>query len=138
MTDVIPNVTQTFLRLLPQAYAEAGGKQPSIQTCVVECGSSCCKGATGNIGFTDTRKIRKQANEQGLVIKLRPTMRLFDNQWALRFSDHNDQCPFLSNVGYCGIYEDRPDACRLYPHKPQQGCAVYPGGPDDPVVSGKR
>lgn len=25
-------------------------------------------------------------------------------------------CPFLSPDNYCGIYEDRPKACREYPH----------------------
>ncbi len=25
-------------------------------------------------------------------------------------------CPFLDNDNYCGIYEDRPTACREYPH----------------------
>ncbi|MBT1708301.1 YkgJ family cysteine cluster protein [Fulvivirgaceae bacterium PWU5] len=25
-------------------------------------------------------------------------------------------CPFLDHENYCGIYEDRPKACREYPH----------------------
>ena len=29
-------------------------------------------------------------------------------------------CPFLGNDNYCGVYEDRPKACREYPHTDQR------------------
>lgn len=29
---------------------------------------------------------------------------------------NNAPCPFLNAENYCGIYEDRPAACREYPH----------------------
>ena len=40
----------------------------------------------------------------------------------LRVDEDNDMvlkqapCPFLLNDNYCSIYEDRPTACREYPH----------------------
>ena len=35
-----------------------------------------------------------------------------DNDFVLQSSP----CPFLGADNYCGIYEDRPKACREYPH----------------------
>jgi uncharacterized protein len=35
-----------------------------------------------------------------------------DNDYVLKSSP----CPFLDSENYCGIYEDRPKACREYPH----------------------
>ncbi|MCY7409600.1 MAG: YkgJ family cysteine cluster protein [Chitinophagales bacterium] len=29
-------------------------------------------------------------------------------------------CPFLGSDNYCGVYEDRPSACRNYPHTQQR------------------
>ncbi|MNE52092.1 Flagellin N-methylase [compost metagenome] len=40
----------------------------------------------------------------------------------LRIDEDNDYvlqsvpCPFLGNDNYCSVYEDRPKACREYPH----------------------
>jgi Fe-S-cluster containining protein len=35
-----------------------------------------------------------------------------DKDYVLKSSP----CPFLDGENYCGIYEDRPKACREYPH----------------------
>jgi Fe-S-cluster containining protein len=35
-----------------------------------------------------------------------------DGDWVLNFAP----CPFLGSDNYCSIYEDRPKACREYPH----------------------
>ncbi len=35
-----------------------------------------------------------------------------DNDYVYR----NHPCPFLGSDNYCSIYEDRPKACREYPH----------------------
>lgn len=35
-----------------------------------------------------------------------------DNDYVLKTAP----CPFLHPDNYCGIYEDRPNACREYPH----------------------
>lgn len=35
-----------------------------------------------------------------------------DKDYVLKSSP----CPFLDNENYCGIYENRPKACREYPH----------------------
>ncbi len=43
----------------------------------------------------------------------------------LRTDEDNDlvfgtmPCPFYGSDGYCVVYEDRPDACREYPHMDQ-------------------
>ena len=33
-------------------------------------------------------------------------------------------CQFLEG-GACSIHDDRPDACRNFPHHPVDGCAVW-------------
>jgi Fe-S-cluster containining protein len=33
-------------------------------------------------------------------------------------------CRFLKDGG-CSIHEDRPSACRNFPHRPVDGCAVW-------------
>jgi len=30
-------------------------------------------------------------------------------------------CPFLGSDNYCSVYEDRPKACRAFPHTDQKG-----------------
>lgn len=35
-----------------------------------------------------------------------------DNDYVLKSSP----CPFLTEDNYCGVYENRPKACREYPH----------------------
>ncbi|MDB5272622.1 MAG: Fe-S-oxidoreductase [Chitinophagaceae bacterium] len=35
-----------------------------------------------------------------------------DNDWVLK----QVPCPFLGANNYCSVYEDRPKACREYPH----------------------
>lgn len=35
-----------------------------------------------------------------------------DNDYVLKSSP----CPFLDSENYCGVYHDRPKACREYPH----------------------
>ncbi len=74
--------------------------------------AQCCK-TTGPL-FTekDCQRIAK---------KLRITVAQFENDY-LRVDEDGDKvlqqlpCPFLASDHACLIYEDRPKACREYPH----------------------
>lgn len=74
--------------------------------------ANCCK-TTGPL-FTqkDIERLAKR-------MKLRPAQ--FVDKY-LRIDEDNDYvlqsvpCPFLGSDNYCSVYEDRPKACREYPH----------------------
>ncbi|MEO8759285.1 MAG: YkgJ family cysteine cluster protein [Bacteroidia bacterium] len=74
--------------------------------------ANCCK---------TTSPIFYQKDIERLAKRLR--MKPFDfTEKYLRIDSDNDYvlkqapCPFLGDDNYCGVYEDRPTACREYPH----------------------
>lgn len=74
--------------------------------------ANCCK-TTGPLFIpSDIKRISKR-------LHLKPTE--FETQY-LRVDEDGDKvlqqlpCPFLGADNYCGIYEDRPKACREFPH----------------------
>ena len=74
--------------------------------------ANCCK-TTGPLFIpSDIKRISKR-------LRLKPTE--FETQY-LRVDEDGDKvlqqlpCPFLGADNYCGIYEDRPKACREFPH----------------------
>ncbi len=77
----------------------------------LQCGN-CCK-TTGPL-FTDKDITR-------IAKHLRMKDAAFIDQY-LRTDEEGDMvlqvvpCPFLGADNYCGIYENRPKACREYPH----------------------
>jgi len=74
--------------------------------------ANCCK-TTSPIFY------QKDVERAAKALRLKPGA--FIEQY-LRVDDEHDlvlrsaPCPFLHNDNYCGIYEDRPAACREYPH----------------------
>jgi hypothetical protein len=55
--------------------------------------------------------------------------------WSIRYLA-DGACPFLDrDTNLCRIYDDRPEACRKFPHRPFVGCLLRPGreGADPPV-----
>jgi Fe-S-cluster containining protein len=42
------------------------------------------------------------------------------------FQDTNGRCPHLEASGYCDVYDERPEACRVFPFEPTPGCLVWP------------
>lgn len=77
----------------------------------LECGN-CCRSLGPRL--TD-RDIEKMAS--ALRMKQQEVISAY-----LRIDEDNDYvfkgmpCPFLCSDNYCSIYEDRPRACREYPH----------------------
>ena len=77
----------------------------------LDCGN-CCKSLGPRITGADIRRISS-------ALKIKPselTEKYFhldeDNDYVFR----QMPCPFIDAENYCKIYEDRPRACRVYPH----------------------
>lgn len=56
------------------------------------------------------------------------------NSYVIDFTANGGQCPALTEDFQCGIYEDRPIACRLFPSEATHGCLIWPGEPGDPPI----
>tara|TARA_B100001057_G_scaffold272239_1_gene272524 strand:- start:166 stop:657 length:492 start_codon:yes stop_codon:yes gene_type:complete len=74
--------------------------------------ANCCK-TTGPMFIpSDIKRISKR-------MRIKPTE--FESQY-LQVDEDGDKvlqqlpCPFLGADNYCGIYQDRPKACREFPH----------------------
>ena len=74
--------------------------------------ANCCKTTSPIFYQTDIERASK-------ALRVKPGQ--FVEQY-LRIDEDNDYvlksspCPFLDEENYCRIYEDRPKACREYPH----------------------
>lgn len=74
--------------------------------------ANCCKTTSPIFRDIDIRRLAK---------RLRFSEAVFVKQY-LRMDSEGDYvltvapCPFLGNDNYCSVYEDRPLACREYPH----------------------
>ncbi|MDR1739558.1 MAG: YkgJ family cysteine cluster protein [Bacteroidales bacterium] len=74
--------------------------------------ANCCRSLGPLITNKDIEKIAK-------TLRIKPSEVI--NKY-LKIDEDNDYvfksmpCPFLMSDNYCSIYEDRPKACREYPH----------------------
>jgi len=82
-----------------------------LKTDCLTC-ANCCKTTSPIFYQRDVERAAK-----GLRIKPGAFVEKY-----LRTDEDNDlvlktaPCPFLNSDNYCGIYNDRPNACREYPH----------------------
>ncbi|MBL7856704.1 MAG: YkgJ family cysteine cluster protein [Cyclobacteriaceae bacterium] len=74
--------------------------------------ANCCKTTSPIFYQTDIERVAKS-------LRMKPGdfvekyLRIDeDKDFVLKFSP----CPFLDGDNYCSVYEDRPKACREYPH----------------------
>jgi hypothetical protein len=95
-------VDDAFQRLHEEVFEELN---------CLDCGN-CCKSLGPRITDADVRRI-------STALKIKPSE--FTEKY-LRLDEDNDYvfrtmpCPFLDTDNYCKIYENRPRACRDYPH----------------------
>lgn len=81
------------------------------RTDCLACGN-CCRTLGPRIADKDIERIAKS-------LRMKPAEVITT---YLRIDEDNDYvfksmpCPFLGDDNYCFIYEDRPKACREYPH----------------------
>ncbi len=77
----------------------------------LDCGN-CCKSLGPRISDADIRRI-------SVALRVKPSDL---TEKYFRLDEDNDYvfqsmpCPFLDPENYCKIYQDRPRACREYPH----------------------
>jgi Fe-S-cluster containining protein len=98
----IENADQLVLQLHKQAFKKIN---------CLEC-ANCCRTLGPRITDKDIDRIAK-------ALRIKPSKVVED---YLRIDEDNDYvfrshpCPFLMDDNYCSIYENRPKACREYPH----------------------
>ncbi|MBK5279629.1 MAG: YkgJ family cysteine cluster protein [Bacteroidia bacterium] len=95
-------VDNSFHRLHEEVFEEI--------TCL-EC-ANCCKTTSPIFYQTDIERVAKS-----LKVKPGDFIEKYlkideDKDYVLKSSP----CPFLDNENYCSVYDDRPKACREYPH----------------------
>jgi Fe-S-cluster containining protein len=86
---------------------------------VVDClkCANCCKTTGPLLTSMDIGKLSR---------RLKIAEKDFFNRY-LRADEDGDfvfqsmPCPFLGSDNYCSVYEDRPKACRAFPHTDQKG-----------------
>ena len=95
-------VDEAFHRLHEEVFEEVN---------CLDCGN-CCRSLGPRITDADIRRVSS-------ALKIKPSE--FTAKY-LRLDEDQDYvfrtmpCPFLSEDNYCKIYENRPRACRDYPH----------------------
>jgi len=107
--------------------------ETSTEVCAVECGARCCR-APARLLVTEDEldRLAELADARGVTITVVPVATRRDpTTRAGSMIVHADQpggvCPFLIEASnLCSIYEDRPDACRRFPTKPEPGCVLWP------------
>lgn len=113
--------------MIPTVGERNWPNQPSIEVCVDECGSKCCR--TPN--FYLPLKPEEEALFEGYPIRDEVAIRNDKIGGKLKgrfisFQDTGGRCPHLDFTGLCTIYEDRPGCCRAFPDEPVAGCLVWP------------
>ena len=99
-------VDEAFQKLHEEVFSEVN---------CLDC-ANCCKSLGPKLNSTDIRRISN-------VLRLKTSE--FEQKY-LRMDEDDDfvfstmPCVFLAEVNACKIYEDRPRACREYPHTDQR------------------
>lgn len=95
---------------LDQLFIEADENTFEEVDCLA-CGN-CCRTTSPLFKSGDIEQLAKR-------FRLKPAV--FIDQYLYQDEDGDyvlkqAPCPFLGNDNYCSVYEDRPQACRDYPH----------------------
>ena len=93
--------------------------EASIQTCAVECGAKCCRNWT-KVAFLsegEATRLKSLKPDAPIVPGNDP------DKWAMFLLDG---CTFLDSNNLCSIYDQRPQACKVFPSKPADFCLVWP------------
>lgn len=107
---VLPQLKKLKGKVLDNLFEEAHDKQFENINCL-DC-ANCCKTTSPIFIQTDIDRLAK-------VFKMKPST--FADTY-LYLDDEGDYvlksspCPFLNDDNTCLVYEERPKACREYPH----------------------
>jgi Fe-S-cluster containining protein len=83
--------------------------------------ANCCKGTGPLLKDRDISRLSKSL--QMKPNKFIDTYLKTDEEGDLIFKDL--PCPFIDDNNYCFVYEDRPAACREYPHTDRRNIKKY-------------
>jgi Fe-S-cluster containining protein len=81
------------------------------KTDCLACGN-CCRTTSPIFNQKDIEHLSKRLRLKPAVFIANYIRMDEDDDFVLKSSP----CPFLSDDNSCGVYEDRPTACRTYPH----------------------
>jgi hypothetical protein len=95
-------VDEAFQRLHEEVFEEVN---------CLDCGN-CCKSFGPRITDADVRRISAALKIKASVLTASYLRMDEDNDYVFQAMP----CPFLDSDNYCKIYENRPRACRDYPH----------------------
>jgi Fe-S-cluster containining protein len=74
--------------------------------------ANCCKTTSPIFRDIDIKRISKRLKISEMQLIKQFLYLDKENDYVLNFAP----CPFLGSDNYCSIYEDRPLACKEYPH----------------------
>ncbi len=101
-------------------YAGQSPEQLSA-VCSTVCHAGCCRGPVAVL-----LRQEEVARLQGLAASRNLSLTIHEDSAGGHFvhNEHaGEQCPFLTDEATCSIYDERPNACRNYPHAPNlRGC----------------
>ena len=86
----------------------------------VPCFNNCCRDVNIFLTPYDILRLKKKLGMTSTELLRKYTLSPFDRNLPYPVillqmsSDEEKKCPFVSDKG-CGVYEDRPWACRMYP-----------------------
>lgn len=90
--------------------------------CSVDCGAKCCRQRTDvYISSDEVARLKSIAAKRGHEFEAKTSMASPDH-FFMELSGEKP-CSFLEGT-LCGIWQDRPDACRAFPLKKTPGCLL--------------
>jgi Fe-S-cluster containining protein len=96
-------------------------RQPGIDLCVKECGAYCCrKGLETTLDEHEVNRLNSKLLG-GMKINARFDKTIRRYRWNI-----GKPCVFLLSDSKCLIHDERPEACRRFPTRPKDWCAVWP------------
>ncbi len=95
---------------LDQKAAELNEKAFTKIDCL-DC-ANCCTSIPPIVTRSDVRRLCKATGIKESEFKKQYLRQDEDDDWVM----NTTPCPFLQEDNKCSVYEDRPKACRKYPH----------------------
>ena len=74
--------------------------------------ANCCTSIPPIVTRSDVKRLSKALGIRESAFKAKYLVQDEDDDWVM----NTTPCPFLLEDNKCSVYEDRPKACRRYPH----------------------
>lgn len=100
-------------------FSKMWQRDATFELCVEQCGGKCCS-MDLRVNMTKEEAMRLAKHAGGTLIASYDKTKSH-HEYSMNIKGG---CQFLKD-GACSVHEDRPDACRNFPHRPVEGCAVW-------------